>query len=97
MTRDDQPSLGRYETFGDFQLLLRAGDVLIPKVDLAEPLKVECQHFVDCIRDGTRPLTDGESGLRVVRVLEAAQRSLDAGGRPQPVLPEAILGTPVPA
>jgi len=69
-------SLGQYETFGEFQLLLRAGDILIPKLDFVEPLKVECQHFVDCIQNGQRPLTDGYDGLRVVRALEAAQRSL---------------------
>lgn len=77
-----QASLGSYETFGEFQLLLRAGDVLIPKVEFTEPLLAECQHFIDCIRTGERPLTDGESGLAVVRVLEAAQRSLSAGGAP---------------
>ncbi len=69
-------SLGTYETFGEFQLLLRAGDVLIPKLDFIEPLKVECQHFVDCIVGGQRPLTDGYDGLRVVETLEAAQASL---------------------
>jgi predicted dehydrogenase len=81
---DDGPP-GSYETFGEFQLLLRAGDVLIPKVDFVEPLKVECQHFVDCITSGERPLTDGRSGLRVVRALEAAQASMDAGGAAQSV------------
>lgn len=69
-------SLGRYETFGEFQLLVRAGDILIPKLDFVEPLRLECQHFVDCIRTGQKPLTDGYDGLRVVEVLEAAQRSL---------------------
>jgi predicted dehydrogenase len=71
-------SLGRFETFGEFQLLLRAGDVLIPQVEFVEPLRVEAQHFVDSITSGTTPLTDGHEGLRVVRALEAAQRSLDA-------------------
>jgi predicted dehydrogenase len=80
-----EASLGRYETFAEFQLLLRAGDVLIPKVDFVEPLLLECQHFVDCIRSGERPITDGESGLRVVRVLEAAQASMAAGGSAQDV------------
>ena len=78
---------GSYETFAEFQLLLRAGDVLIPKVDFVEPLQVELQHFVDCIRSGERPLTDGVSGLRVVRALEAAQASMDAGGAAQAVRP----------
>ena len=81
--------LGTFETFGQFQLLHRAGDVLIPAVDFTEPLLLETQHFVDCIRDGTRPLTDGESGLAVVRALEAAQRSLDAQGVPVMVETEA--------
>jgi len=71
-------SLGSFRTFGEFQLLLRAGDVLIPKIDFVEPLMTECQHFVDCIRTGATPLSDGRQGLWVVRALEAAQRSLAA-------------------
>ncbi len=71
--------LGSYRTFGEFQLLLRAGDVLIPKLEFTEPLKIECQHFVDCIRTGETPRSDGRQGLRVVRTLEAAQRSMTAG------------------
>ena len=77
--RPDRGSLGSYETFGEFQLLLRAGDVLIPKVDFVEPLQIECQHFVDCIRTGETPRSDGRAGLRVVRALEAAQRSMSTG------------------
>ena len=73
---NDGPSLGRYESFGEFQLLLRAGDVLIPKLNFVEPLKVECQHFVECVCTGQRPLTDGYHGLRVVEALEAAQRAM---------------------
>lgn len=69
---------GQYATFGEFQLLLRAGDVLIPQLEFTEPLKVECQHFVDCVREGRTPLTDGRHGLKVVRALEAAQRSMTA-------------------
>jgi predicted dehydrogenase len=72
--------LGTFETFAQFQLLHRAGDVLIPKVDFTEPLQVQGQHFVDCIRDGAVPLTDGRSGLAVVQALEAAQRSMERGG-----------------
>lgn len=78
-------SLGDFDTFGEFQLLLRAGDLLIPKIDFVEPLKVECQHFVDCIVDGKRPISDGREGLRVVQVLEAAQRSMEREGRPEVV------------
>jgi predicted dehydrogenase len=71
--------LGAYRTFGEFQLLLRAGDVLIPKLEFTEPLKIECQDFVDCIRSGATPRSDGRQGLRVVRTLEAAQRSMSPG------------------
>jgi len=71
-----EASLGSYRTYGEFQLLLRAGDVLIPKLDFVEPLKIECQHFVDCTRTGETPVSDGRQGLWVVRALEAAQRSL---------------------
>ena len=74
-----EASLGAYRSYAEFQLLLRAGDVLIPKIDFTEPLMRECQHFVDCIRDGTTPLADGRQGLMVVRALEAAQRSLGGG------------------
>jgi predicted dehydrogenase len=74
-------SLGKYETYGEFQLLIRAGDVYVPRLDFAEPLKMECQHFVDCIQSGQPPLSDGVEGLRVVRTLEAAQRSMTEGSR----------------
>ena len=51
----------------------RTGDVLVPKVDQTEPLEIATQHFVDCIRDGQTPITDGIAGLRVVELLEAAE------------------------
>src|SRR6266571_368696 len=78
VTRQSQGavSLGRYESFGEFQLLLRAGDVLIPKIDFVEPLQVECRHFAECIQTGARPLADGYNGLQVVEMLEAAERAL---------------------
>ena len=75
-------SLGEYETFAQFQLLMRAGDVLIPKIDFEEPLQLEVEDFVAAVRDGKQPLSDARSGLEVVRVLEAAQRSLDQAGMP---------------
>ncbi len=75
---------GEIVSYGD-SLTVRSGDILIPKISLQEPLRIECQHFVDCVRDRKEPLTRGEDGLRVVRVLAAAQESLDAGGQPVPV------------
>lgn len=74
-------SLGEYDSFAKFQLIHRAGDLVVPRVNFVEPLKVESEHFVECVRDGKRPRTDGRHGLSVVRILEAAQRSLKAGGR----------------
>ncbi|TMD38008.1 MAG: Gfo/Idh/MocA family oxidoreductase [Chloroflexi bacterium] len=60
----------------------RTGDMWAPQVSLTEGLHVEVMHFLDCVRRGSRPLTDGESGLRVVRILEAATRSLAQNGQP---------------
>ena len=68
------------ETFAQFQFNIRAGDLVIPTLQFSEPLHSECSHFIDCIQHGRKPLTDGEDGLRVVRVLEAAERSLQNGG-----------------
>ena len=60
----------------------RAGDVFVPKLNLAEALRTEVRDFVDSIRDERLPEADGESGLRVVRLLELACRSLSKGGVP---------------
>jgi predicted dehydrogenase len=68
---------GRYEMMVGY----RAGDMWAPRLGLTEALRVEAQHFVDCVRDGRQPLTDGHAGLRVVRILEAAARSLEQRGR----------------
>ena len=66
--------------FGEFQLTYRTGDIVSPKVQGAEPLFLEATHFVECVRTGETPETDGWAGLRVVASLEAAQTSLDGGG-----------------
>lgn len=74
-------------SYGDYgeSLTIRVGDIWIPKLNLVEPLKVECQHFLSCIREGKAPLTDGMDGLRVLKVLEAAERSLQEHGARMPV------------
>ncbi len=69
-----------YDTYGEY-LNLRYGDVQIPWVKAGEPLRAETGHFLDCVRKRQSPLTDGRNGLAVVSVLEAAQRSLEEGGR----------------
>jgi predicted dehydrogenase len=59
----------------------RSGDTYSPRLAGIEPLKLECQEFVNSIRDGSAPRSDGESGLRVVRVLERLQQSLESSAR----------------
>ena len=74
----DTPSEAVYELMVGY----RIGDMWAPQVSLTEALRVETQHFVECIRNGQKPITDGESGLRVVRILEAATESLGKRGQP---------------
>src|SRR5450759_234792 len=73
------------ETFGEFQLSYRTGDILSPKLATTEPLFAEATHFLECIQSGQRPITDGLAGLCVVASLEAAERSLLHGRRAEPV------------
>jgi len=77
---------GEVVSYGD-ALTVRNGDILIPKISLQEPLRLECSHFVECVRERKTPLTDGLDGLRVVKVLDAAQRSLKSGGAPVAIQP----------
>lgn len=77
---DHQPA-----SFGEFQLTYRSGDILSPRVDTTEPLKVECEHFLECIRTGRTPDASPQSAVDVVRVIQAAERSLRRGGAPQKV------------
>jgi predicted dehydrogenase len=63
-------------SFGDREYITRSGGVWSPAISSREPLRIECEHFVDSIRNGTKPRSDGEAGLRVVRVLAGLQRSL---------------------
>ena len=60
----------------------RTGDMWAPRLDVTEALKVEAEHFVDCIRTGRKPDSDGQAGLRVVHILEAATQSLANHGAP---------------
>jgi len=68
-----------YDTFGEY-LSIRNGDIHIPHLELAEPLGLECRHFVECVVAGVTPRTSGRDGLAVVRALAAAERSLREGG-----------------
>ena len=59
----------------------RFGDMWAPQLDTSEALQYEIAHFVDCVRNGVQPITDGQAGMRVVKILEAADRSINSGGR----------------
>jgi len=70
-----------YDSFAEY-VGLRFGDITIPYVKTGEPLRAECLHFIDCVENRKRPVSDGQDGLRVVQVLDAAQRSLKNNGVP---------------
>lgn len=70
-----------YDTYAEY-LTLRTGEAHIPTVDNTEPLALECQHFIDRVHDRQPPRSDGRDGVRVLRVLAAAQESLESGGVP---------------
>ena len=68
----------KLDSYADW-ITLTQGDMVVPKIDATEPLLKEAKHFVECIRKGTKPISDGESGAMNVAVLEHGQRSLDTG------------------
>ncbi len=70
-----------FQTYGEF-LSLRTGDIVIPKIDSSEPLRSECLHFIKCVEDRTKPRSDGVEGLKVLKILAAAQESMENGGVP---------------
>ncbi len=79
-----QPGETPYTNYAE-AMALRSGDIHIPRIDMQEPLRLECRHFADCIRTGQTPRTDGRNGLAVVRLLEAAQQSLAQNGTTIPI------------
>jgi predicted dehydrogenase len=66
-------------SYGEY--ITRSGEIRSPRVPNSEPLRAECEHFIECVRTGATPISDGLSGLRVVRVLEGLQASLDSTRR----------------
>ena len=78
------------DSFGAFRLLVRSGDVVIPKIDASQPLDAECRHFLDCIEGKSQPINSGTVGLRVVGALEAAQLSM----RNRSVLTPVVRSSP---
>jgi predicted dehydrogenase len=86
VARSDNPSLGEYQSMGDFQWRTRAGDIVIPNIPMKEPLLVEMETFGRCCRTGEEPPTHARHGVEVVRILEAADRSARAHGKPVSLL-----------
>ena len=74
------------DTFASFRASVREGDITIPKVPGGEPLKAECDHFIDCVANGKPPAVGGREAGAVVRTLEAIDRSMRAGGREEKVI-----------
>jgi predicted dehydrogenase len=68
-----------FSSYGEY--IARSGEAFSPRISNEEPLRIECRHFIECVKTGARPRSDGQSGLRVVRVLEALQRSLEESSR----------------
>ena len=73
------------DSFALFRSSVREGDITIPKISAGEPLKIECDHFLECIRTGNKPLVGGSEAAAVVRALEAIDRSMRERGREQPI------------
>jgi len=71
-----------YDTFAEFQYSYHYGDSYIPYIQQEEPLKVACQHFIDCIETLSQPITGGRQGLEMIRILEAASASIKMQGAP---------------
>jgi protoporphyrinogen oxidase len=86
---DSGASIPDPETFGEYQLSYRTGDIVSPRVEATEPLSLELADFGAAIRERRRPLSSPEMGLDVVRTIEAVERSLTHSGAPVPVLAPA--------
>ncbi|MFC1707071.1 Gfo/Idh/MocA family protein [Planctomycetota bacterium] len=82
---DQQTQVDYVDTLASFRASICEGSIVIPRVAMGEPLKNECQHFLQCISEGRPPLTGGPEGVGVVRVLTAIQRSMAQGGREEKV------------
>jgi predicted dehydrogenase len=81
-----------YESFGEFKLVTRSGDVVSPQIPSAEPLRNQCQHFLRAIQGRERVLSDVDDGLRVVEIIDAINRSIAQNG-----VPQSLTGATIPA
>jgi predicted dehydrogenase len=81
------PDVEEPSSYGEYRLMVRDGNIISPRIEVAEPLRNQCSHFMECVRRNAPPLTSGWDGAQVVRVMEAIDRSLKRHGAPVKVLP----------
>jgi len=86
------PSADEASSYGEYRFLIRDGDIVSPRIEVSEPLKNQCRHFLDCVIQGNQPVTNGQAGLEVVKVMAAIDRSLELNGTPISV---QNIGAPV--
>lgn len=84
-----------YNTFAEFHYSYHYGDIYVPYIEHKEPLKTECQHFLDCIMQGKEPMTGGREGLELVKILEASTLSLNQQGAAIDLTPPAPEVSPI--
>ncbi|HVX29352.1 MAG TPA: hypothetical protein VHA53_02645, partial [Nitrolancea sp.] len=80
--------------FQDYHFQIRDGNIISPRIEVSEPLKNQCLHFVECVQSGKRPLTSGVEGRDVVAVLEAIDRSMARHGVPVDVVVDTVYQIP---
>jgi predicted dehydrogenase len=85
---DERSRPGFVDSFQSFRMSVHDGEISVPRVEPSEPLRNECEHFLDCVIEGKQPLSGAVQGLAVVRVLDALSHSLREGGREVAVEPE---------
>jgi predicted dehydrogenase len=90
-------NLGEPANFGEYQLTYRSGDMIVPRIDAAEPLSLELEDFAGAIITGRRPRSHAGLGLEIVRVLAAAKASIEAFGQPINISREPALVLTAPA
>jgi predicted dehydrogenase len=92
---EDRVTPAFVDSYASFRASVRDGDIHIPKVVLDEPLRAECEHFIECVSSAGEPATGGRQGLAVVEALEALSRSIESGGGSEPVTSEhGVAGSP---
>jgi dTDP-4-amino-4,6-dideoxygalactose transaminase/predicted dehydrogenase len=94
---DVQPTPTYSDSFGSFRMQIRNGEIVVPNISGPEPLAAECSHFVDCILGRAEPINDGDNGVRILRTLEAIDRSMREHSRLIPLIARQKPLLPSPA